>query len=84
MHSADEKLIEVKGLPAHGYLNDAMQLFKSTGGRYQNTPPNHRGDFKETDLQPQDGGSQGFRRLGGRAARHKQVPGSFVCGRLTP
>ena len=36
-----------------------------------NTPPNHRADFKEPDLQPQDGGSQGFRRLGGRAARHK-------------
>jgi hypothetical protein len=67
-----------------GHLNDAVQLFESIGGGYQNAPPNHRADFQEPDLQPQDGGSRGFRRLGGRAARHKQVPGSFVRGSLTP
>ena len=56
MHRADEKLMEVKGLPAHGHLNDAVQFFEGIGGRYQNTPPNHRAYFKEPDLQPQDGG----------------------------
>lgn len=54
MHGVDAKLIKVKAAPPQHHLKDAMQFLQRHGGRHQDTPPDHRAQIEQADLQLQD------------------------------
>jgi len=52
---AKAELEEMEALPAHGDLEDAVQLAQGAVGWRQHAPPHHRADKLEPKLQLQDG-----------------------------